>query len=59
MYCIFVVVQAFEESYNAYETALHWLTEEEISQSDLLVALASMAYMVQGPNDAKLLLFQR
>lgn len=52
-------MQAYEESYNAFETALHWLTEEQVSQSELLVALASMLYMVQGANDAKLLLFQR
>lgn len=52
-------MQEYEESYNAYETALNWLAEEQISQSDLLVALASMAYMAQGPNDAKLLLFKR
>ncbi|KAJ8978707.1 hypothetical protein NQ317_015955 [Molorchus minor] len=47
-----------EESYNAYEQALHWLTQEQSSQSDLLVALASMAYMFQGADAAKTLLFQ-
>lgn len=52
-------MQEYEDSYNAYESALHWLAEEQISQSDLLVALASMAYMIQGADDAKTLLFQR
>lgn len=58
-YLYFFSVEEYEDSYNAYESALHWLAEEPISQSDLLVALASMAYMVQGPDDAKTLLFQR
>ncbi|KAJ8909618.1 hypothetical protein NQ315_004980 [Exocentrus adspersus] len=48
----------YEKSYGAYEQALHWLTEEQSSQSDLLVALASMAYMFQGADAAKTLLFQ-
>ncbi|CAH1994676.1 unnamed protein product [Acanthoscelides obtectus] len=48
----------YEESYNAYEQALHWLTEEQRNQSELLVALASMAYMFQDANAAKTLLFQ-
>lgn len=49
----------FQKSYDAYETALNWLTEEQSFQSDLLVALASMAYLFQGPEEAKNLLFQR
>lgn len=49
----------FQKSYDAYETALHWLTEEQRCQSDLLAALASMAYLFQGPEEAKNLLFQR
>ncbi|KAH1001196.1 hypothetical protein HUJ04_013439 [Dendroctonus ponderosae] len=48
----------YEESYAAYEQALHWLTEEQTSQSELLVALASMAYKFQGADAAKTLLFQ-
>ncbi|CAG9862355.1 unnamed protein product [Phyllotreta striolata] len=48
----------YEESYAAYEQALHWLTEEQSHQSELLVALASMAYMFQGSEGAKTLLFQ-
>ncbi|XP_056637029.1 tetratricopeptide repeat protein 37 [Diorhabda sublineata] len=50
--------QHYEESYSAYEQALHWLTEEQSHQSELLVALASMAYMFQGLEGAKTLLFQ-
>uniref|UniRef100_A0A6P7G2Q1 Tetratricopeptide repeat protein 37 n=1 Tax=Diabrotica virgifera virgifera TaxID=50390 RepID=A0A6P7G2Q1_DIAVI len=50
--------QHYEESYAAYDQALHWLTEEQSHQSELLVALASMAYMFQGLEGAKTLLFQ-
>ncbi|CAH0550739.1 unnamed protein product [Brassicogethes aeneus] len=50
--------QQYEDSYNAYDQALHWLTDEEGSQSDMLVALASMAYMFQGKEAAKTLLLQ-
>ncbi|XP_030763307.1 tetratricopeptide repeat protein 37 [Sitophilus oryzae] len=48
----------FEESYAVYEQALHWLTDKQTNQSDVLVALASMAYKFQGPEAAKTLLFQ-
>ncbi|CAH1115105.1 unnamed protein product [Psylliodes chrysocephalus] len=50
--------QSYEDSYSAYEQALHWLTDEQTHQSELLVALASMAYMFQGVDGAKTLLFQ-
>ncbi|KAK5647507.1 hypothetical protein RI129_002399 [Pyrocoelia pectoralis] len=50
--------EQYEDSYEKYEQALHWLTEEEGHQSDLLVALASIVYMFQGPDPAKTLLFQ-
>ncbi|KAB0804312.1 hypothetical protein PPYR_01282 [Photinus pyralis] len=50
--------EQYEESYEKYDQALHWLTEEEGHQSDLLVALASIVYMFQGPDPAKTLLFQ-
>lgn len=49
----------YEESYASYESALHWLTEDQGLQSELLVALASMAYLFQGAEEAKTLLFQR
>ncbi|CAH1156223.1 unnamed protein product [Phaedon cochleariae] len=48
----------YEDSYNAYEQALHWLAEDQTHQSELLVALASMAYMFQGQEAAKALLYQ-
>ncbi|XP_060530734.1 tetratricopeptide repeat protein 37 [Cylas formicarius] len=48
----------YKESYITYEQALHWLTEEQTYQSDLLVALGSIAYKFQGPEAAKTLLFQ-
>ncbi|KAK4885213.1 hypothetical protein RN001_001484 [Aquatica leii] len=50
--------EQYEESYEKYEQALHWLTDEEAHQSDLFVALASIVYMFQGPDSAKTLLFQ-
>ncbi|KAG5897490.1 hypothetical protein JTB14_031114 [Gonioctena quinquepunctata] len=48
----------YKESYDTYEQSLHWLTEEQSHQSELLVALASMAYLFQGADTAKTLLFQ-
>ncbi|XP_023026959.2 tetratricopeptide repeat protein 37 [Leptinotarsa decemlineata] len=48
----------YEESYIAYEQTLRWLTQEQSHESELLVALASMAYMFQGPDTAKTLLDQ-
>ncbi|RZC41780.1 hypothetical protein BDFB_008018, partial [Asbolus verrucosus] len=48
----------YKESYEAYEMTLHWLSDEPHFQSDLLVALASMAYMFEGEEAAKTLLFQ-
>nr|XP_022913012.1 tetratricopeptide repeat protein 37 [Onthophagus taurus] len=48
----------YEESYGSYESALHWLTDNNKLQSDLLVALASMAYLFEGHEAAKTLLFQ-
>lgn len=56
---IFFPDNQYEASHSAYEQALHWLTEEQSSQSDLLVALGSMQYMFQGVDAAKTLLFQR
>lgn len=49
----------YQESYQAYDQALHWLTEEQTNQSDLLVALATMAYKFQGAESAQTLLTQR
>lgn len=49
----------YEQSYDTYETSMQWLAESEHVQSHVLVALAAMAYMFQGPDSAKTLLFQR
>lgn len=51
--------EQFEESYETYESALHWMTDDKSVQSALLVALASMAYLYQGAEGATTLLFQR
>ncbi|XP_008195456.1 superkiller complex protein 3 [Tribolium castaneum] len=48
----------YKESYEVYESTLHWLSDDSNLQSNLLVALASMAYMFEGPEAAKTLLFQ-
>lgn len=50
--------QQYEESYNAYEAAYDWLTDDQVHQSDLLVALASMALLFQKHDDAKQLLLK-
>lgn len=47
----------YEESYSVYDTALHWLSNEEAEKSDLLVAMAGIVYMYKGADDAKTLLF--
>ncbi|KAF5303636.1 hypothetical protein FQA39_LY09883 [Lamprigera yunnana] len=50
--------KVYDKSYETYEQALHWLTDEQAHQSHILVALASMVYMFQGPDSAKTLLLQ-
>lgn len=50
--------QQYEESYDAYEAAYDWLTDQQVHQSDLLVALASMALLFQKHEDAKQLLLK-
>lgn len=47
----------YEESYAAYDTALHWLSNNDIEKADVLVAMAGILYMFKGPDDAKTLLF--
>ncbi|CAF4937818.1 unnamed protein product [Pieris macdunnoughi] len=47
----------FEESYAAYDTALHWLSNNDDEKSDLLVAMAGIIYMHKGIDDAKTILF--
>lgn len=48
----------YEESYAAYDTALHWLCTDEHERSELFVAMAGIIYMFKGYNDAKTMLFQ-
>lgn len=47
----------YEESYSAYDTALHWLSNDDNEKADLLVAMAGIVYMFKGADDAKTLLF--
>lgn len=48
----------FEEAYNAYTAALHWLAPDDTQKSHILVALASLQYKFQNSEEAKKLLFQ-
>lgn len=50
--------EIYDESYSTYETALEWLAPDDCKKSHILVAMASIAYMFHGPEDAKTLLFQ-
>ncbi|CAH0720932.1 unnamed protein product, partial [Brenthis ino] len=47
----------YEESYAAYDTAFHWLCNNEEDKADLLVAMAGIVYMFKGLDDSKTLLF--
>lgn len=47
----------YEESYSAYDTALHWLSNNDMEKADVLVAMAGIMYKFKGPDDAKTLLF--
>lgn len=47
----------YEESYSVYDTALHWLSNDDDEKADLLVAMAGIMYMFKGPDDAKTILF--
>ena len=48
----------FAESYEIYKSCFHWLAEKDGLKSDILVAMGSLAYKVEGPEVAKTLLFQ-
>lgn len=54
----FHLAARYEESYGAYEAALHWLAGDGSEKAHVLCAMAAMAYMFQGADDAKTLLFQ-
>ncbi|XP_076163728.1 superkiller complex protein 3 isoform X2 [Ptiloglossa arizonensis] len=48
----------YEESYAAYEAALHLCSNTDIEKAYILCAMAAIAYTFQGVDDAKTLLFQ-
>ncbi|XP_012537096.1 tetratricopeptide repeat protein 37 [Monomorium pharaonis] len=48
----------YEESYNAYESALHWLADTGADKANILCAMGAIAYMFQGVDAVKTLLFQ-
>ena len=48
----------YKESYEAYESCLHWLADNDGFKSDIVVAMGSLAYKVEGVPAAKTLLFQ-
>lgn len=48
----------YQESYTAYESAWHWLAQDDAQKSHILVAMAAMAYKFQGPDGAKSQLFK-
>ncbi|GAB1861709.1 Tetratricopeptide repeat protein 37 [Camponotus japonicus] len=48
----------YEESYNTYEAALHWLADTETHKANILCAMAAIAYIFQGADAVKTLLFQ-
>lgn len=48
----------YEESYNTYEAALQWLADSEAQKANVLCAMAAIAYIFQGADAVKTLLFQ-
>ncbi|XP_077270060.1 superkiller complex protein 3 isoform X1 [Temnothorax americanus] len=48
----------YEESYDTYEAALHWLADTSADKANILCAMATIAYMFQGADAVKTLLFQ-
>ncbi|KAL6256062.1 hypothetical protein P5V15_013298 [Pogonomyrmex californicus] len=48
----------YEESYNTYEAALHWLADTDTHKANILCAMAAIAYLFQGADAVKTLLFQ-
>lgn len=48
----------YEESYNSYETALHWLADTDEHKANVLCAMAAIAHIFQGADAVKTLLFQ-
>lgn len=50
--------KTYEESYNTYESTLHWLANSETDKANILCAMAAIAYRFQGVDAVKTLLFQ-
>ncbi|XP_046996555.1 tetratricopeptide repeat protein 37 [Schistocerca americana] len=50
--------EKYEESYETYDSVLHWLASDDGLKSHVLVAMATMAYKFQGVEDSKTLLLQ-
>eukprot|EP00092_Neocalanus_flemingeri_P033930 GFUD01036895.1.p1 GENE.GFUD01036895.1~~GFUD01036895.1.p1 ORF type:complete len:1307 (+),score=422.74 GFUD01036895.1:54-3974(+) len=48
----------YQQAYEAYESCLHWLADNDGLKSHILVAMGSLAYKVEGMQAAKTLLFQ-
>ncbi|KAL0279062.1 UNVERIFIED_CONTAM: hypothetical protein PYX00_000699 [Menopon gallinae] len=48
----------YEEAYSSYATTLEWLAPDSGFKSHILVAMATVVYMHQGMEDAKILLMQ-
>ncbi|XP_072746078.1 superkiller complex protein 3 isoform X2 [Anoplolepis gracilipes] len=48
----------YEDSYNTYEAALHWLADTGTHKANVLCAMAAIAYIFQGADAVKTLLFQ-
>lgn len=52
------LAKQYEESYNTYEAALQWLADTETRKANVLCAMAAIAYIFQGADAVKTLLFQ-
>merc|ERR1711952_612172 len=50
--------EAAEASYQAYDSCLHWLADQDGLKSHILVAMGNLAYKVEGMEAAKTLLFR-
>ena len=48
----------YQASYQAYDSCLHWLADNDALKSHILVAMGNLAYKVEGMEAAKTLLFQ-
>lgn len=59
MFSIFKTAGKYEEAYNGYTSALHWLASDDSKKSTILVALAYLQYKFQNTEEAKTLLFKR